>query len=194
MNKYRNLRFFPILLTILLLEAACGSLPQPGKSSVETAAAKAAAAHKLNPLPDNHPLTNDDVDLYVSVMKAAVERVEKPDKEDRKAMDFLRQMNSGERSLPNRSQKALLTRGTELASADSAIARERGVAERYMAVKARIESTIGPLAGAGEQKTPDPRYASVRNADLALLEPRRAEIEPLQITMRNVLMPVHGSR
>ena len=181
MNLYRIL---PVLVMLSLV--SCSRLPEPGKPSNVTAQSRAAAARKANALHDDQPLKAADVDLYIDIMKAAVVRVENPSPEDRKAIEYLQKMNSGARGVPNADQRVLLTRGTELASADAAIARQRGVEDRYLAIRARVESMVGPNASNADG---DADGKPVRKSDLALVEPRRDEIESLEIAMHNVLMP-----
>jgi hypothetical protein len=157
-------------------------LPEPGKPSNATAQSRAAAARRANALHADQPLKPADVDLYIDIMKAAVARIENPSPEDRKAIEYLQKMNSGARGVPNADQRALLSRGTELASVDAAIARQRGTEDRYLAIKSRIESMVGPNGS-------DVDGNAIRISDRALVEPRRDEIESLEIAMHNVLMP-----
>jgi len=173
----------------------------PARSDASPAASVAAASPAARPTPAASsvisPLTNADVDLYLTVMRAAADRVAHATGQDKAAIDLARQVAHG--ATPTPDQATLLVRAADLAQADVDIAKARGVEARYEQVRGVVEGLIGLGAcptcsgdGGGpvtEQQQQDAaKEDAARAADMRTLEPHRAEIERLQKQVRGIML------
>jgi hypothetical protein len=201
------MRFLGNVLLLFLaatLISGCGHSPS---GSAEQAASPGGggatpASVAKGPVPnfDTEPLTDADVTLYLDVMKAAADYVKNPSPSDKAAMDLMHQVNSGKiTSAVTPEQAQMMARVATLAQYDMEIAKQRGISDRYEAIRGQIEGMIGMTAcpscsgdGGGpvsqDQKELVVKEQAARKTDMSLLEPHRAEIESLQKQVRGVLM------
>jgi len=185
-----------------LLGGGCGrsSRSQTAGNSDEGASPDAAAEQAAANALKTQPLSDADVNLYLDIMKAAADQITNPSGQDRAAIDFARQVNSGKATgavTPDQAQ--LLVHATQLAQLDETIAAQRGVQARYDAIRGVVEGLVGPMVctscsgdggaqatSAAQQQEWDKEQA-VQETDLKLLEPHRAEIESVQKQVRGFL-------
>jgi hypothetical protein len=113
------------------------------------------AAPARNPDYDITPLSVDDVELYVAVLRTTVERLENPTAEMvptisarrqyMKEKDWREKCSKGGRTLPPLDQQfcQLANETQKFAYLDETIAMERGVFAHYMAVRDALASRLG---------------------------------------------------
>jgi hypothetical protein len=198
------MRFFRSALPLLAAATfllGCGH-SQSGSTDQNSGSGGTAPATQKGPAPnfDTQPLAQADVDLYIDVMKAAADYVKNPSASDRAAMDFSAQVTSGKvTSTISPAQAQMLARTATLAQYDMEIAKQRGISERYEAIRGVVEGLVGMTAcascsgdGGGAvtqaQKDLAAKEDAAHKVDLTLLEPHRAEIESLQKQLRGVMM------
>lgn len=193
------------------------SLMLAGCSKTETSPPAPAAPAKTvaaPPAPAKVPdlefelLTQQHIDLYKEVMKAAAEkRRAVSDPADLKALAFDAQIEADFKAHPNRPQRkytpeeaALFQRADKLHYLDEGVAKARGDFELYQAIRNAIEGLIGPHkctnsdCGMGipeddpklrkEQLAEDKRRKAIVKQDLALLKPQQAELLALMKQVR----------
>jgi hypothetical protein len=192
-----------LLLAAAALLSGCGH-SQNGTATQDTGPGNggaAGASTAKGPVPnfDTEPLTEADVNLYIDVMKAAADYVKNPSPSDKAAMDLLHQVNSGKvTSAVTPEQAQMMARVATLAQYDMEIAKQRGISDRYEAIRGAIEGMVGMTAcpscggdGGGPvsdaQKDLVAKETAARKVDMSLLEPHRAEIESLQKQVRGIL-------
>ena len=201
--------FLLCLLSCLIL-AGCNKT-ETSSPPAPAAPAKAAVAP---PAPVKVPdlefelLTQQHIDLYKDVMKAAAEkRRAVSDPADLKALEFDAKIVADFKAHPNRPQRkytpeeaALLQRADKLHYLDEGVAKARGNFELYQAIRNAIEGMIGPHkctnsdCGEGipeddpklrqEQLAEDKRRKAIVKQDLALLKPQEAELLALMKQVR----------
>jgi hypothetical protein len=147
------------------------------------------------------PLTKDDVELYLKVMRAAAKRVRAPAPSDKAALDGARKILAarGSGRVPTQDDVKTLERANLVAiSMDQIVAEElrldghtyRGIAE---AIEAVIPNTApGVAPGKGVVPVPDhtltpleKRLSDVNAANEKFLMAYREEIQKLVATVRN---------
>src|SRR5258708_7451693 len=196
-----------IVLCACVFFAGCGRkqsapLSEGGENSPATPGAKPAEAsieqqteQKLD------PLTKDDVELYLKMMRAAAERVKSPAQADRAALEGARKILAGSASgrVPTQDDVKTLERADLVAlSMDQIIADEmkldgrtyRGIAE---AVESAIQNpTLALTSGKGGKPVPDhaptpleERLSGANAANEKFLAPYRGEIQKLLPVVRN---------
>ncbi len=198
-------------LAVILSAAACFSgcgrnqtapLSEGGENSPSAAAAKPAelpldqqTEQKLD------PLTKDDVDLYLKIMRAAAERVKNPAPADRVALEEAKKIvDSGAAGrAPTPDGVKTLERATLVAiTMDQIIAEDmkvdgrtyRGIADAVESVipNPAVAKTSGDGAAAAPDHAPTPlekRLSDVNAANAKFLAPYREEIQDLVGVVRN---------
>jgi hypothetical protein len=199
-----------ILLSGAVAFAGCGRkesapLSEGGENSPATPGAKPAEApidvqteQKLD------PLTTDDAELYLKVMRAAAERVKNPTPADKAAIEGASKILAGSASgrVPTQTDVKTLERANLVAlSMDQIVADEMKIdARTYRGIAEAVESAVPNPALAvtsakGMQPIPDhpptplqERLSSAKTANEKFLAPYRGEIQKLLPIVRN---PVH---
>jgi hypothetical protein len=195
--------FAAAALFAAVLISGCGKsgndAANPGSGS---GAGGSAPAAKEGPVPnyDTTPMTQADVDLYISVMQAAADYIKNPSASDKAAMEFAKQVSKGNApSTVSPEQAQMLARAATLAQYDMEIANQRGISKRYEAIRGTVEGLVGMTAcptcsgdGGGpatqQQKDQAAQADAAHKADLVLLQPHSDEIVTLQKQIRGVLM------
>jgi hypothetical protein len=150
------------------------------------------------------PLTKNDLELYLKVMRTAAERVKHPTPADQAALDGARKILAGGASgrVPTPDGVKTLERANLVAIAmDQIVAEELKLDGRtYRGIAEAVESVIpNPALGtesgnggvraaqaAGQEPTPlEKRLNEVNNANLKFLTPFREEIQKLISVVRN---------
>ena len=198
-------------LAVILSAAACFSgcgrnqtapLSEGGENSPSAAAAKPAelpldqqTEQKLD------PLTRDDVDLYLKIMRAAAERVKNRAPADLTALEEAKKIlaggAAGRAPTPN-GVKTLARASLVATSMDQIVAEEMRVDGRmYRGIAEAVESVVPDPAGgkvADEKSAPAPdrpptplekRLSDVNAANAKFLAPYREEIQNLVGVVRN---------
>lgn len=201
--------FLPCLLTCLFL-AGCNRTETPSEPAPAAPGKTAAVPPAPVQVPDFEfeLLTQQHVDLYKEVMKAAAEkRRAVSDPADLKALAFDAKVAAEFKAHPNRpfhkytpEEAAMFKRVDELQHLDEGVAKARGNLELYLAIRNAIEGMIGPHkcthsdCGEGipeddpklrqEQLAEDKRRKAIVQQDLALLKPQAAEFLALMKQVR----------
>jgi hypothetical protein len=203
---------------ILLTVALCVAASLPGCSRKETATlserenlsttpgAKSAEVPAELPLERQteqklEPLTKEDVDLYLKVMRAAAERVKNLQPGDRAALDNARRILAGSDSgrIPTPEEVKTLERANLVALyMDQIVAEEMRIDGRtYRGIAAAVESAVPnpvPPLGAAADSVPAPVHAptplevrlnSVNAANQKFLTPYSEEIQSLIAIVHN---------
>jgi hypothetical protein len=147
------------------------------------------------------PLTKEDVELYLKVMRAAAERVKNPAPADQAALVGAKRILAGSASerVPTREDAKTLERANLVAvSMDQIVAEEMKLDGRaYRGLVEAIEAVVpNPSSGAATSQggtpapdhTPTPlemRLSDVNAANEKFLAPRREEIQKLIAVVRN---------
>lgn len=195
-----------VCIAASLLAAGCGRKEMaPLSDAAENSSASAPAKPTEAPLELQteqklEPLTAQDVELYLSVMRAAAERVKNPTAADqatlRDAAKILTEAAAGR--LPTSADANTLARATMLATArDQAVAEERKLDLRaYRGIAEAIEAVVpdpalpAPPASAAPQPLHAPtlleqRLAAINAANEKFLAPYRQKIQALLAVVRN---------
>jgi len=205
--KHARQFILAILICAALFFCACGRketarLPEGAENS------PASAREKLDELPLDQqteqkldPLTKEDVDLYLKVMRAAAERVKNLAPADHAALDSAKKILAGSASgrVPTRDDAKTLERANLVAmSMDQMVAEEMKLDGRtYRGIVEAVESVIpNPAQGAASgdavapvpDHTPTPlekRLSDVNAANEKFLAPYSGEIQQLIAIVRN---------
>ena len=197
---------FVCLLLCCSLLLACSSNPQPETAAKPAAPAPTPAAQKV-PDYEFEPLAQSDVDLYLGIMREAIQRFRSLPDQDRAALkaesDFYKSLKTGKNPPPTAEQQAIMKRGIELHHLDYDIAAAKGVRPRYEAIAETIEGMVGPEkcgdsdCGEGmpeddpalrkKQIEDDKRRKAIIKQDLVLLKPYEQEILAMATELR--MMP-----
>ena len=194
-------------LCVTALISGCGRNETPAVSgSMENSAPSTPATPPELPLEQQieqklDPLTREDVELYLKVMRAAAQRVKNPEPSDRAALDGARRILAGSAAgrVPTPEDVKTLQRATLVALyMDQIVAEEmkldgrtyRGIAE---AVEADIPdpaqgSLRGDAAAPARDHAPTPlesRLSAVNATNQEFLTPYREEIQRLIVIVRN---------
>ena len=179
-----------------------GPLSEGGENSPAAAGAKPAEAsieqqteQKLD------PLTKDDVELYLKVMRAAAERVKNPTAADKTALENASKIlaHSASGHVPTQDDVKTLERANLVAlSMDQIVADEMKIDGRtYRGIAEAVESAVQDPAptvvpGKGGQPVPDhtptpleERLSGANVANVKFLAPYRGEILKLLPVVRN---------
>jgi hypothetical protein len=177
-----------------LSEGGENSPAAPGAKPVE-ASIELQTEQKLD------PLTKDDVDLYLKVMRAAAERVKSPSSADRVALEDASKIlaRSASRHIPTQDDIKTLERANLVAlSMDQIVAGEMKLDGRtYRGIAEAVESAIqnpalavtsgkGALPVPAHAPTPlQERLSGVNAANEKFLAPYHSEIQKLLAVVRN---------
>jgi|GEM_PF-1998659 len=184
----------------------------PAATPAPTPAGAATAADHNAPDFELEPLAQSDVDLYLGIMREAVEKFRHLPAAGQATLkeedDYYRKLRSGWHPSPTDKEADLFKRAIALHHLDYDIARQKGVFERYSALAAAIEGMVGPEkcgdsdCGQGmpedtpatrkQQLEDDKKRRLIVKQDLALLQPNAAEILALATELR--LMPNERAR
>lgn len=197
-----------LLLLGCSLLVACnkGTAPASPAASAPAAAPAPKAAGKV-PDYEFEPLTQADVDMYLGIMREAVVKFRQLPEADKAVLaqevDYYKHLKSGWHPSPTPDEVKLFTRADELHHLDNDIAKQKGVYERYAAVREAIEGMVGPMkcgdsdCGQGpdedepalrkKQIEDDAKRKIIIKQDLALLKPYEAEILAMATEIR--MMP-----
>jgi hypothetical protein len=179
-----------------------------GCGGKEPAPLSERAGEKLSDLPLDQqieqkldPLTKEDVEIYLKVMRAAAERVKHLTPADQAALDGATKILAGRVSgrVPPRDDVKTLERANLVAiSMDQIVAEEMSLDGRtYRGIVEAVESVVPNPASAAAVNdrgatAPDPtptqlekRLSDVNAANETFLAPRRAEIQQLIAIVRN---------
>jgi hypothetical protein len=186
------------LLSCLML-AGCSKTETPSEPAPPAKTAATPPAPVKVPDLEFELLTQQHIDLYKEVMKAAAEKrraVSAP--ADLKALEFDAKIAADFKAHPNRpfhkytpEEEAMFKRADELHYLDNDVAKARGNFELYQTVRNAIEGMIGPHkctdsdCGKGmpeddpklrkEQLEEDKKRKAIVKQDLELLKPQEAE-------------------
>jgi hypothetical protein len=204
MRRYLLLGLLSCLIFAL---AGCNKTETPSEPAPAKTAAPPPAPVKVPDL-EYELLTQQHIDLYKQVMKAAAEKrraVSAP--ADVKALEFDAKIGADFKAHPNRpfhkytpEEEAMFKRADELHHLDEVVAKSRGNFELYQAIRNAIEGMIGPHkctdsdCGKGipeddpklrkEQLEEDKKRQAIVKQDLALLKPQEAELLALMKQVR----------
>jgi hypothetical protein len=200
---------FACLLLGCALLLACSSTPQPAETVAKPAT---PAANQKVPDYEFEPLSQADVDLYLGIMREAIQRFRSLPDQDRAALkaesDFYKSLKTGKNPPPTPEQQAIMKRGIEIHHLDYDIAASKGVRPRYEAIAETIEGMVGPEkcgdsdCGQGpdeddaalrkKQIEDDKKRKAIVKQDLALLQPYAPEILAMATELR--MMPQEQDR
>ena len=198
-----------ILLSAAVSFSGCGRkesapLSEGGENSPATPGAKPAEA-PINVQTEQKldPLTTDDVELYLKVMRAAAERVKNPTSADKAAIADASRILAGSASgrVPTQDDVKTLAQANSVALAmDQIIAEEMKLdARTYRGIAEAVESAVpDPALAATSTKempaapdhAPTPlqqRLSNAKSVNEKFLAPYRSEIQKLIQIVRNPL-------
>jgi len=206
----RRLFLLGSLSCLVLVLAGCNQTETASQPAPAAPAKTAAAPPAPVKVPDFEfdLLTQQHIDLYKEVMKAASEkRRAVSDPADVKALAFDARIAADFKAHPNRpfhkytpEEEAMFKRADQLHHLDEVVAKARGNSELYLAIRNAIEGMIGPHkctnSDCGEgipeddpklrkaQLAEDKRRKAIVQQDLALLQPQQAELLALMKQVR----------
>ena len=203
----RRLFLLCSLFCLILILAGCNKTETASPPAPAVPAKTAAAPVKVPDL-EFELLTQQHIDLYKEVMKAAAEkRHAVSDPADLKALEFDAKVAAELKAHPNRpfhkytpEEEAMFKRVDQLQHLDDGVAKARGNFELYQAVRNAIEGMIGPHkctdsdCGKGmpeddpklrkEQLEEDKKRKAIVKQDLELLKPQQDELLALMKQVR----------
>jgi hypothetical protein len=190
----------PLVLLAAFYPAGCSRNQPPPLS--QTAGPTSPNSTGIPPLTEQKldPLTASDVEMYLSVMRAAAARVQNPTADDKatlaQAEQIVKAADAGH--VPNSSDARTLERASEIGTEmDQIVAEDRHMdAAAYLGVALAVEAVVpNPQIVATEKKMQedagspqsplDRRIAAVNAANRIFLTPYRDEIERLLAIVRN---------
>jgi hypothetical protein len=203
-------RLFLLCSLSCLILAGCNQTETTSQPAPVAPAKTAAAPPAPAKVPDLEfeLLTQQQIDLYKEVMKAAAEkRRAVSDPSDMKALEFDAKIAADFKAHPNRpfhkytpEEEAMFKRADQLHYLDNDVAKARGTFELYQTIRNAIEGMIGPHkctnsdCGEGipeddpklrqEQLAEDKRRKAIVKQDLELLKPQQAELLSLMKQVR----------
>jgi len=205
-KRFRTL-WLGIVLCAAVSFAGCGHreagpLSEGGENSPAAPGVKPAEASLEQQTEQKlDPLTKDDVELYLKVMRAAAERVNNAAPADKTALEGAKQIlaRSASGHVPTQDDVKTLERANLVAlSMDQIVADEMKIGGRtYRGIAEAIESAVQAPApavvpGKGVQPVPDhtptpleQRLSGVNAANEKFLAPYRGEIQKLLSIVRN---------
>jgi hypothetical protein len=146
------------------------------------------------------PLTQTDVEMYLSVMRTAAARVQNPNAEDKATLAQAEQIMTAAAAghVPSSSDARTLQRASQIGTEmDQVVVEEQHIdAATYWSVALAIEAVVpDPLLAANEKKSTDApaapstpldrRIAAADDANRIFLAPHRDEIQKLLAIVRN---------
>ena len=118
--------------------------------------------------------------MYNAIMGGASAMLAVLSPEDRKALEFAKQVDAGTAKVSPQTQ-SLLDQARALQHKDEELARMQGIDARYLQVKAKIDAVIGPRA------QPSSSDDAVAKENRRYLEAHRQTIERFQGILRDPL-------
>jgi hypothetical protein len=198
-----------VLLSGAVAFAGCGRkesapLSEGGENSPATPGAKPAEAPiEVQTEQKLDPLTSEDVELYLKVMRAAAERVKNPTPADKTAIEGASKILAGSASgrVPTQDDVKTLARANLVALLmDQIVADEMNIdAKKYRGIAEAVESAapnpaLGVTSARGMPPVPNhpatplqDRLSSAKTANEKFLAPYRTEIQKLLPIVRNPL-------
>jgi len=198
-----------LLLSASVILIGCGHkesapLSEGGENSPVTPGAKPVEAPiELQTEQKLDPLTTDDVELYLKVMRAAAERVKNPTPTDKAAIEGASKILAGSASgrVPTQDDvKTLATANLVALAMDQIVADEMKIdAKTYRGIVGAVETAVPSPALAvtsakgmppSSDRAPMPlqeRLSSAKTLNEKLLAPHREEIQKLIPIVRNPL-------
>ncbi len=198
------------MFSIVLAQGGCGrnQTAPPSEGAENSPATRRALPVEASPEQQTEqkldPLTKDDVDLYLRVMRAAAARVQNPTAGDKAALEGAKKILAGGASghVPTQDDVKTLERANLVATAmDQIVAEEmkldgrayRGIAEAVESVVPNPELAAASGGGAAPAPTPadhaptplERRLSEVNAANEKFLAPYRVEIQKLIAIVRN---------
>jgi hypothetical protein len=205
--EYLRRFLFAIVFCAAACFSACGSKESVTRSGGAANAPASADAKFSEPPLDRQieqkldPLTKDDVELYLNVMRAAAERVKNLAPADRAALDGAKKILAGSDSgrVPSPADVRTLAQANLVAtSMDQIVAAEMKLDGRtYRGIAEAVEAVVpNPAAGAasGDRRAPPASHAptpletrlnDVNSANEKFLAPYGEEIQKLIAVVRN---------
>jgi hypothetical protein len=203
---------YRLIATCILLAAGagplagCGGSGAGGAHAAGTPVIAAADASATSTTTDAAlvPLTTDDVQLYLDVMRAAAERLRHPPAADLAARELAKQaeakMQQGHpEQVTSAELEAIDTTGDLQGHADRLVVAERHIDnQRYERIVDRVEDAVVPPQfdftgdgdpGDGHPYVPtahDRAVAAAHDANVKFLAPHRDEIRALQTVVRDM--------
>ena len=208
-RSWRQVRILSlaILCSATVAFSGCGRkesapLSEGGENSPVTPGAKPEEAPiEVQTEQKLDPLTRDDVELYLKVMRAAAERVKNPTPADKSAIEGASKILAAGASgrVPTQADVKTLERANLVAlSMDQIVAEEMKVdAKTYRGVAEAVESAVpNPALAVTSEKAMPPapdraptslqeRLSTARTANEKFLAPYRSEIQKLIPIVRN---------
>jgi hypothetical protein len=195
--------FLAILFCAAASLSACG-----GKEAAQTSPGVANSAVEPPEIPLEQqteqklaPLTQDDVDLYLKVMRAAAQRVKNPLLADTAALDDAKKILAGSasRRVPTHEEVMTLERANLVAtSMDQIVADEMKLDSRtYRGIAEAVEAVVpnpNMVAAPGDSSAPSTKHTlsplevrlnNVNAANKRFLVPHQEEIQTLIAMVRN---------
>jgi hypothetical protein len=205
--EYLRRFLFAIVFCAAACFSACGSKESASRSGGAANAPASAGAKFSEPPLDRQieqkldPLTKEDVELYLNVMRAAAERVKNLAPADRAALDGAKKILAGSDSgrVPSPADVRTLAQANLVAtSMDQIVAAEMKLDGRtYRGIAEAVEAVVpNPAAGAasGDRRAPPASHAptpletrlnDVNSANEKFLAPYGEEIQKLIAVVRN---------
>jgi hypothetical protein len=199
-----------VLAVAIVAAASCSGcgrnqtapLSEGGENSPASAGAKPAELPLEQQIEQKlDPLTGNDVDLYLKIMRAAAERVKNPAPADKAAIENAKEILAAGASgrVPTPDDVRTLERANLVAiSMDQVVAEEMKVdGRRYRGIAEAVESVIsnpaqGVASGGNAAPAPDhaptpleKRLSEVNASNAKFLAPHREEIQNLIAIVRN---------
>jgi len=196
------------MLCVVLAEGGCGrnQTAPPSEGAENSPATRRAPPVEASPEQQTEqkldPLTKDDVELYLKVIRAAAARVQNPTAGDKAALETAKKILAGGASgrVPTQDDVKTLERANLVATAmDQIVAEEMKLDGRaYRGIAEAVESVVPNPALAAASKgdaapapsehplTPlEKRLSEVNAANEKFLAPYRGEIQKLIVVVRN---------
>ncbi len=124
------------------------------------------------------PLTQEDMELYLKVMRGAAQRVKELPAADRSILDRVGAAQAGKLDITTLKPQEI-QQAAELSNIDEQVAAEMGVLDRYRDIPFQISTRSTNCDGCGRDPSegPDPEVKSRRPADTAAdIKRREAEV------------------
>jgi hypothetical protein len=196
-----------VLLLCLGLVGCNKNKPSSAASAPPSASAPATPTAPAK-IPDFQfePLTQQDVDLYLSIMRLAAAQKAQLSPADQKVLadeqNYYAHLKSGWHPDPTPAEVQLFTKANALHHLDDEIARQQGKHDLYVAVRDAIEGMVGPMKCGdsdcgtevpeqdpklrAQQLHDEARRKKTIQQDLVLLLPHQAEITQLATELREI--------
>ena len=203
-----------LLLLGCSLLVACNKGGAPASPAASAPAAPAPKPAEKVPDYEFEPLTQADVEMYLGILREAVVKFRQLPEADKAVLaqevDYYKHLKSGWHPSPTAQEVQLFTRADELHHLDDGVAKQKGVYERYAAVREAIEGMVGPMkcgdsdCGQGpdedepalrkKQIEDDAKRKVIIQQDLVLLKPYEAEILAMATEIRMMPEPARSGK